>query len=52
MYAIYIIKDKWIEAEDYMIDKKSANRYAKEFYDVNNLSNIRMQRDISKLLSF
>ena len=55
LYACEILEHKWIEAEEYMNgrDKENEAYYLDEFYEKGDtLNNIRMRRDLEKMLSF
>ena len=54
-YAYEILEHKWIEAEEYMngSDKENEKHYVRTFYgEGETLNNIRMKRDLEKMLSF
>ena len=54
LYARDVIKRKWDESEEYMNgDKEYVKDYVRRFYGKDEtLGNIRMRRDISKMIDF
>ena len=53
-YCLDILGESWPEVEEYMTSKTdtSIKEYTKYFYNCESLSNIRISRDLEKMINF